>query len=168
MALDTPEPGPDPAPTAPLGELRFHRLLVAIDGSGSAELALSAAVTAARRDHATLTLLVVVPNVTAESGRWITGGAPDPRTLQEDADAFAQKTLRHAIARLPDDLSVTSVVRRGKPGPEIVAQSAADTYDAILLGARGLGRVGLLTGSVSSYVLHHATIPVFVAHAPPE
>ena len=34
-----------------LGELRFNRLLVAIDGSANAELALSAAVTAARRDN---------------------------------------------------------------------------------------------------------------------
>ena len=36
----------------PIGELRFHRLLVAIDGSKSSELALAAAVTVARRDNA--------------------------------------------------------------------------------------------------------------------
>jgi nucleotide-binding universal stress UspA family protein len=29
-----------------------------------------------------------------------------------------------------------------------------------------VGRVGALMGSVSSYVLHHADIAVFVAHAP--
>ena len=38
--------------------------------------------------------------------------------------------------------------------------------DAILLGARGVGRVGALVGSVSSYVMHHSDTAVFVAHAP--
>jgi nucleotide-binding universal stress UspA family protein len=47
-----------------------------------------------------------------------------------------------------------------------VAQSREHDYDAILLGARGVGRVGALIGSVSSYVMHHADTAVFVAHAP--
>jgi nucleotide-binding universal stress UspA family protein len=47
-----------------------------------------------------------------------------------------------------------------------VAQSKEHDYDAILLGARGVGRVGALVGSVSSYVMHHADTAVFVAHAP--
>jgi nucleotide-binding universal stress UspA family protein len=38
--------------------------------------------------------------------------------------------------------------------------------DAILVGARGLGRISALVGSVSRYVLHHADVAVFVAHAP--
>ena len=38
-------------------------------------------------------------------------------------------------------------------------------HDAILLGAR-VGRVGSLMGSVSQHVLHHASVTVFVAHAP--
>jgi nucleotide-binding universal stress UspA family protein len=61
---------------------------------------------------------------------------------------------------------VIKQIRHGKAGPEIVAQSKENEYDAILLGARGLGRVGALIGSVSQYVMHHADTPVFVAHAP--
>jgi nucleotide-binding universal stress UspA family protein len=61
---------------------------------------------------------------------------------------------------------VTKRLRHGKAGPEIVAQSRECDYDAILLGARGVGRVHALVGSVSSYVLHHADTAVFVAHAP--
>jgi nucleotide-binding universal stress UspA family protein len=63
-------------------------------------------------------------------------GAPDPTRLQEEA------------------------------GAEIVARACEHDYDAVLLGARGLGRVGALLGSVSAYVLHRAPVPVFVAHAP--
>jgi nucleotide-binding universal stress UspA family protein len=40
------------------------------------------------------------------------------------------------------------------------------TYDAILVGARGVGRVRGMMGSVSQYVLHHSGVAVFVAHAP--
>jgi nucleotide-binding universal stress UspA family protein len=155
----------EPRTAASLDELHFHRLLVALDGSANADLALQAAVTAARRDHAAVTLLVVVPDMIAESVRW-PAGAPDPRTLQDDADAAAQATLRDAVDRIPQDIPVTTVIRRGKPGREIVAQAQARDYDAILVGARGLGRVGALVGSVSSYVLHHAQTAVFVAHAP--
>ena len=72
------------------------------------------------------------------------------------------------VARIPADISVHTIYRRGKAGREIVKASKEGDYDAIILGARGVGRVGALMGSVSSYVLHHADIAVFVAHAPRE
>jgi nucleotide-binding universal stress UspA family protein len=156
-----------PKPATTLDELHLHRLLVAVDGSPSADLALAAAVTVARRDHAAITLLTIVPDMLVASARWITiSGAPDPARLQEEADADAQRILRETVARIPQDIPVTTVIRHGKAGPEIVAQLCEHEYDAVLLGARGVGRVGALIGSVSVYVLHHAPVPVFVAHAP--
>ncbi|HEX4717989.1 MAG TPA: universal stress protein [Thermoleophilaceae bacterium] len=151
---------------APLGQLRFRRLLVALDGSASAELALSAAVTAARRDNAAIALLCVAPDVIADAMRW-PWPAPVP-AAQGDADKFADGILRDAVARIPEDIPVTMIIKRGRPGHEIVAHAKESDYDAILLGARGVGRVEALVGSVSQYVMHHATIAVFVAHAPPE
>jgi nucleotide-binding universal stress UspA family protein len=152
-------------PAAPLGELHFHRLLVAIDGSPNAELALSAAVNAARRDHAALTLICVARDVTGDTARLAAAYWTPPET-QDDADAWAQDTLREAAARVPEDVSVTTVVRRGRPAREILAQLEEQPYDAILLGARGLGRVAMMMGSVSREVLHRAEVPAFVAHAP--
>jgi nucleotide-binding universal stress UspA family protein len=108
----------------------------------------------------------VVSDVVGESTLWLSGAA-DPRLLQDEADAEAQRLLRAAVARIPADLPVTTLIRRGRAGPEIAAQAREHDYDAVLLGARGLGRVAALVGSVSSYVLHHATTAVFVAHAPP-
>src|SRR4051794_1077109 len=154
-----------PEPTGTLGELHFHRLLVAGDGSQTADLALSAAVTAARRDNAAITLLAVMPDILTESRRWI-AGAPDPRALQDAADSEMQRMLSGTVERIPTDIPVTTVLRHGKPGPEIVAQADEHDYDAILLGARGVGRVGALMGSVSAYVLRHAGTSVIVAHAP--
>jgi nucleotide-binding universal stress UspA family protein len=60
--------------------------------------------------------------------------------------------------------SELALIRHGKAGAEIVAHAGESDYDAILTGARGVGRVRALIGSVSQYVLHHADLPVFVAH----
>jgi len=148
----------------PLAELRLHRLLVAVDGSDSADLALSAAVTAARRDHAAITLITVSPDVLSDPR--FAFAMIDTASIQTDADKAAEKLLRETVERIPQDIPVTTVFRRGRPGPEIVAHSEEQPYDAILLGARGLGRVHALMGSVSQHVMHHARVAVFVAHAP--
>jgi nucleotide-binding universal stress UspA family protein len=148
----------------PIGELRFHRLLVAIDGSKSSELALAAAVTVARRDNAALTLICVAPDMLAESRRWPWPTQPPPD--QESADRFADQILRDAVDRIPEDVPVRRVMKRGRPGAMIVAEADASDYDAIIMGARGVGRIEALLGSVSQYVMKHAGLPVFVAHAP--
>lgn len=151
--------------TDALEELRYRRLLVAIDGSANADLALAMAVTAARRDNASLAIVSVAPDV-SDVSRW--GTTIDVGRLQDDADAETQATLRRAVDRIPGELPVTTIFRRGKAGPEIVALANGGGYDAVMLGARGVGRVGALLGSVSGHVLHHADVAVFVAHAPRE
>jgi nucleotide-binding universal stress UspA family protein len=153
-------PSEDDAPT-PLDPLRFHQLLVAVDGSRSSELALSAAVVAAQRNNARLTIM----SVAVDAARFGTAASYDPG-LQESINTDTQKALDQAVARVPQDISVTKVFRHGKPGAEIVAEANAGDYDAVLVGARGLGHVTALIGSVSNYVMHHADITVFVAHAP--
>jgi nucleotide-binding universal stress UspA family protein len=145
----------------------FHRVLVAIDGSRHADLALAMAIALAERDHARLTILTVIPNVN-ESAAIAYGAGIDPVALQSDADRGAEKTMRAALDAVPNDQPVESVQRRGHAGPEIVAQVKAGNHDAVVLGARGLGRIGAMFGSVSQHVLHHAGVAVFVGHLPEE
>src|SRR3954452_14772403 len=94
-----------PQPTRTLGELHFHRLLVAVDGSHTADLALAAAVTAARRDNAAITLLAVAPDFLGEARTWM-AGAPDPATLQREADEEADRLLSETVERIPEDIPV--------------------------------------------------------------
>jgi nucleotide-binding universal stress UspA family protein len=143
----------------------FHKILVAVDGSRHSDLALAMALAIAERDHARLTILTVIPNVT-ESAALAYGAGVDPVALQGDADRGAEKTMRAALDAVPDDQPVDSVTRRGHAGPEIVAQAKEGGHDAVVLGARGLGRIGSMFGSVSQHVLHHAGIAVFVGHLP--
>jgi nucleotide-binding universal stress UspA family protein len=143
----------------------FRRVLVAVDGSRHSDLALAIALALAERDHARLAILTVIPNVN-ETAALAYGAGVDPIALQRDADRGAEKTMRAALDAVPDDQPVDSVTRRGHAGPEIVAQVKAGNHDAVIVGARGLGRIGSMFGSVSQYVLHHAGIAVFVAHQP--
>lgn len=142
---------------------RFRRVLVAVDGSAHAQLALEAATAIAERDHAQLALVTVAPDV-LHDGRMALAGA-DPQRLQRQTDDAAARVLREAVAALPEDLPVTTQLRHGRPGPEIVDAAADLDADLIVVGARGVGRVGALTGSVSGHVLHHSDRAVFVAHA---
>ncbi|HET8755365.1 MAG TPA: universal stress protein [Solirubrobacteraceae bacterium] len=147
-----------------LDELHIRRLLVAVDGSDSSTLALRAAITVARRDNAALTLLCVAPDAAHDMARFaVTAGVPP--TTQDELDAEAEKILRRTVALVPDEIPIRTVVRRGKPGPAIVAHAREENYDAILVGARGVGRVASIVGSVSAYVLSHADVDVFVAHS---
>jgi nucleotide-binding universal stress UspA family protein len=155
--------------TAParLGELHYHRLLVAIDGSAHSDLALAAGVTVALRDHAAITIISVAPDMAVEAGRWAWATAT-PQDLQTDADDNALATLQSAVDLIPEDIPVTKIFRRGKAGPQIARAATESNYDAILMGARGAGGITGLMGSVSRYVLQHAKTTVFTAHAPPE
>jgi nucleotide-binding universal stress UspA family protein len=158
------EPAEEQEPLPPFGDVALRRLLVATDGSASSELALEIGVKAARLDNAALTLLTVEPDVNAEAFRWSTSGAASPEALQADVRRESDRTLREAIERIPGDIPVTTIHRFGKAGPEIVEEAERGGYDAILIGARGVGRVGaMLLGSVSQYVLHNAKIHVIVA-----
>jgi len=143
----------------------FHRILVAVDGSRHADLALAMAIALADRDRSRLTILTVIPNVN-ETAAMAYGAGVDPVALQVDADRGAEKTMRAALESVPDDQPVESVQRRGHAGPEIVAQVKDGRHDAVVLGARGLGRIGSLFGSVSRHVLHHAGVAVFIGHLP--
>jgi nucleotide-binding universal stress UspA family protein len=145
----------------------FRNILVAVDGSRHSDIALTMALAIAERDHARITILTVIPRV-SESIPLAYSAGVDPIALQADADREAAKTMRAALDEVPDDQPVESVTRQGHAGPEIVAQVRDGNHDAVILGARGVGRIGTLIGSVSQHVLHHAGVTVFVGHVPDE
>jgi nucleotide-binding universal stress UspA family protein len=143
----------------------FKKILVAVDGSRHSDLALSMALALSERDQARLAVLTVVPNVT-ESAALAYGAGVDPVALQGDADRGAEKTMREALAAVPDEQPVDSITRHGHAAAEIEAQVKDGGHDAVVLGARGLGRIGAAFGSVSNHVLHHAGVAVFIGHLP--
>ena len=143
---------------------RYPRILVALDETPAAAFALRHVVPYAVDQRSHLTLLTVVPH--APHG--VVAAGVSPQQLAEEMEAEADKHLRELTATLPQNLSVTTLLRHGDPAEEILAVLREQPFDLLCLGARGRGRVtGALLGSVSTAVLHHSPIPVVVLHPPP-
>jgi nucleotide-binding universal stress UspA family protein len=153
-----------------LGEIgvdwpRYPRVLIAIDKTPAATFALRHVVPYALDQRSQLTLLSVVSN----PPRSVVAAGVPPERLARQMEAETATHLRKVAAALPQDLSVTTVLRHGDPAEEILALLQEQPFDLLCMGARGRGRVtGALLGSVSTAVLHHSPVPVVVLHPPPD
>jgi nucleotide-binding universal stress UspA family protein len=144
---------------------RYPRILVAVDETPAAAFALRHVVPYAVEQHSSLTLITVVPDPPRSAAA--AGMSPEALGAQMENEAAAH--LREVAAALPQDLSVTTVLRHGDPAEEILAALREQPFDVLCMGARGRGRVtGALLGSVSTAVLHHSPVPVVVLHPPPD
>jgi nucleotide-binding universal stress UspA family protein len=140
----------------------YRSILVAVDGSPGADAALEQAIDLARPEDARLTLISV-----AAPPRW-RGAAPYYVLYAGDKELEqqAQRVVDRAEARVPDDVRVSTVVRRGPAAKQILARAEHGQHDLIVVGSRGLGTAGsILLGSVSRQVLAQSRIPVLVIRA---
>jgi nucleotide-binding universal stress UspA family protein len=143
----------------------FLNILVAIDGSENGAAALRTASQLADEEHARLTVITAVPRTPAFA-RITAAGAAAMADIQE-LMGDAGKRIREQVEQLPEGLSVTSVVAAGHPAEVVLEQLRNGNHDLLVMGTRGLGRVGsALLGSVSQAVLHAAEVPVLVVHEP--
>ena len=142
----------------------FLNILVAVDGSEHAAQALRTAAQLASEEHARLTVITAVPPSPALAQITAAGAA-----LADVADMMgdAGRQIRRQVDDLPDDISVTTLVVSGHAAREILQRLREGRHDLLVMGTRGLGRVGsALLGSVSQAVLHEAEVPVLVVRAP--
>jgi nucleotide-binding universal stress UspA family protein len=142
----------------------FRNILVAIDGSPDSEQALAEAIDLAESEHTRLTLFsaVVAPAAVAYAGM---SGAVTA-TLVHDAQADTEAILRKAVERVPDQVSVSTVLSSEPVRPALLSQIKTGRHDLVIMGSRGRGAVrSVLLGSVSHYVLHHSPVPVLIVHA---
>ena len=142
----------------------FRSVLVAVDGSPAAERALAEAIDLARAEGARLTLISV-----AAPPRWRFAAFPYvvPCVSEDELEREAREIVERAEARVPEDVPVSTVVRRGPAPRAILERIEAGEHDLVVLGSRGLGPTGaLLLGSVSRAVLAHSPVPVLVSRGP--
>ncbi len=141
------------------------RMLVATDGS---QHAIRAAAFAARLVRELPRAEVVLVNVGHVPVYALGGPGPDAMidygALDEGLERAGEAILERAAAEFAGvDVPVSKVYRRGDPAGEIVKVSQEAKADLIVVGSRGLGRIGgLFLGSVSERVLHGAEVPVLV------
>ena len=135
----------------------MSRVLIATDGSDLALAAARHASTMLAKDT-TYTILTVIipPRIIAGP---VGGIAAVPDFDESDAQA--------AVAATAAQLGVTGTQRLeyGDPGPVICKIVSAETFDLVVIGSHGSGVLTrVLLGSVSDYVVHHASCPVLVFH----
>ncbi len=139
----------------------YNDILVAVDSSPTAERALQHATQLAQALNARLTILSVVVPLPSFAYR----AGVDVSSLQAEAEREAQDLVRDAAAGVPDDVSVTTRIRHGHAGYEIVRQVEENGHDLVVLGSRGRGRLAsALLGTVGGDVHFHLHAPLLVVH----
>ena len=144
----------------------FHNILVAVDGSPHADLALSQAIDVAECQHSRLTLITgIAPVAAAAFAASAASAAALPEAIR-DAQREAESIIRKARERVPEDISVMTIVTERPIRSALIDQINRGRHDLVVMGSRGRGAVrSALLGSVSHYVLHHSPVPVLIVHA---
>jgi nucleotide-binding universal stress UspA family protein len=147
------------------------KLLVAIDGSEASHKALQTAIDLAVPTQAIVLLITVVepvsdyfPKVMMPTGDWV-GWQSVPNIELEKALMETGQTLLQKSESACQEAGVECQTRLeiGNPREAICALIKDEAPDFAIVGSRGLGTVErLMLGSVSDYVVHHATHPVIV------
>ncbi|MDS0281962.1 universal stress protein [Haloarcula onubensis] len=138
----------------------FDTVVIATDGSGSAQRAVEAALDLAGKFDATVHALYVVDSGEVEST------PEDVRDVLERALATtggrALTFVREAATTGGEtEADVVTAVREGDPAPEIRAYADEVDADLIATGTRGRhGDHGFLLGSVAEAVVRSAPMPV--------
>ena len=137
-------------------------IMLATDGSPSAEDATREAIELASELHVPLTVVSVAHAELPFVGYY--GYAEvmyEVRKLQRAHVEEVLATVRERAAAA--GVAGETVALEGPPGEEICAAAQERGVRLIVVGAHGWGRVGrVIHGSVSEYVLHHADAPVLV------
>jgi nucleotide-binding universal stress UspA family protein len=139
---------------------KVRRIVVGVDGSPAAELALQHAIREAEAWDAELTAVAAVP---VGSGTGILAWLPAAvdheavlRDVAEGLDVVVDRALEHHPR-----VTVRRHVLDGTGAALLTEFSTA--VDLVVVGSRGRGGfAGLLLGSTSQAVLHHASCPVMV------
>jgi nucleotide-binding universal stress UspA family protein len=141
----------------------YRTLLVGVDGSEGAQKAFERGLLLARDLQAKLYVLHIVDTPTARgldilSLHLFTG------SIAEEVGKAGAEAAEAAVARAREaGVAVEGLAGEGKPGEQLCRVAADRGVDMIVLGATGKSNIeDVILGSVSEYVIDHATCPVMV------
>ena len=141
----------------------YKKIVVPYDGSTHAQLALDHAASLAKVTGGTLIILYVA-SLTSAMTR-ISGffGNYDAGAVAKQVQQKGEAVLHKAKAAVPVEIETDEIFEVGSPGAVIISVAGRIGAELIVMGSRGLGTfAGVALGSVSTYVLEHAKIPVIV------
>lgn len=135
----------------------FDTVVIATDGSESAERAVRVALDLADRFDATVHALYVV-----DTGEL----AGSPESVQEDLERALTTTGGEAVTFVREyadegEADVVTAVREGDPAIEIVSYAREVDADLVATGTRGRhGEHSFLLGSVAEAIVRNCPVPV--------
>lgn len=145
----------------------FHRILVGVDDSPAAWLALERAIELAEEGHGRIGLLTSAP----EPANVIWAGpiaVPQSRAgMCAQLDKWACKCIESAMSAVPDDVPVTTLVTHGDPAKALLQEAERGDWDLVVVGQAQRRRRLLFQRPVGER-LRNVSTPVLVVHAEPE
>ncbi len=159
----------------------FHKILVALDTSAISKSVFEEALSLAKALQANLILLHVLsqaeegsPNISLLSSREYYLGLGISNEVWEMQRQQWEKFVKQGLEMLQSfadkataaGVSTEFTQKPGSPG-RTICELACNGVDLIVIGRRGRsGLAELFLGSVSNYVLHHASCSVLVVQSP--
>ena len=141
----------------------YTSIVVGIDGSPTAELALSRAIELARASGARLHVVSAYEPVPTR----VTGGAPAAEEYEFSAQPGfkADAVLERALSRAgSEDLAVEQHAPKGSAADAIVGVAEEQDADLIVIGSVGMQGPKRIFGSVPNKVSHHTSCDLLIVH----
>ena len=141
----------------------FTNILIAIDGSDASQRALVRAVDEARLWNAKLHVLYVV-----ETGLFSSLPSDNTveimyRVLEKEGTTVLERAKKYAAE---NGITVTTHIKQGHAGSEVIALADQENVDLIVVGSHGKSQADrLLIGSVSTFVVSHSKVTTMVVRS---
>jgi nucleotide-binding universal stress UspA family protein len=141
----------------------FTNILIAIDGSDASQRALVRAVDEAKIWNAKLHVLYVV-----ETGLFSSLPSDNTveimyRVLEKEGTTVLERAKIYAADK---GITVTTHIKQGHAGSEVIALADQENADLIVVGSHGKSQADrLLIGSVSTFVVSHSKVTTMVVRS---
>ncbi|MCW4023169.1 MAG: universal stress protein [Candidatus Bathyarchaeota archaeon] len=142
----------------------FNKILVAIDGSKTADKAMDFAVDLAQKYSAELIIVSVFDVISKSMAVQEMVFSPAGTTKYfEELESFHEHLLETAINKVNKKVKVTKELLTGRAADKIVETANIENVELIVIGSRGLGGIKeIFLGSVSDRVTNEAKCPVLI------
>jgi nucleotide-binding universal stress UspA family protein len=144
----------------------FHRILVGIDDSPAARRALERAIELVEAGHGRLGLLSSAPKPPpmASAGPVV---LPVSRSdLESQLLEWAEQNVEEAARLVPEEIPVTKLVKRGRPGRALLEEARTGCWDLVIVG-QSHRSLRPLFRRVGEWLNHRSPTPVLVVHEEP-
>jgi nucleotide-binding universal stress UspA family protein len=137
----------------------YTSIVVGIDGSDTAEIALGKAIELARASGAELHVVSAYDPVPTK----VTGGAPAGEGYQVESSFHADAVLERARDRT-QGLKIEQHAPKGSPSDGILGVAREANADLIVIGSVGMHGPRRVFGSIPNRVSHRSDCDVLIVH----